>query len=304
MLLFLCEHAIGFFMYLLVVYIFISLIGRLYGDTVNILQDPEERTFVIPRKIWQTYKDKQLPRPAAEARTSWIQMNPNYEYNFMDDAEIEDYILNNWDKDTYQFFKVLPIGVMKADLWRYLIIADKGGIYSDIDTLCCLPIDYWLIFLASLNKIKVGKPLLFLGIENDDEREVIDFCQWTFMATPKHPAMEFACRYIVDNWRKNDIDLTPKCFVHLTTGPTILKYALMTYLDEPLSMRASDLYRKYQSNKECRRKINDRGIYLLPKLFYNGLVSLHLVGSMNFREGYIRWSDEAKAYRIKQISDH
>lgn len=253
--------------------------------------------FDIPQKIWQTYRTKELPRQAKEAQISWLELNPGYEYHLWDDDDIENYIRTARDADTLEFFKSMPIGVMKADLWRYLIIADQGGVYSDIDTVCCLPVDYWIILLGSLFKLEAGRPLLILGIENDDGRAVIDFCQWTFLATPKHPALEFACEYIVDNWRKNGIDLTRSDVVHLTTGPTILKRALMTYFGEPISTRASDFYVRYQEDPQLRQKLSDLGVYLLPKIFFNGLVSVHLVGSMNFGEGYIRWSDEVKALK-------
>jgi len=254
----------------------------------------------IPLKIWQTYRTKDLPRPAADARSSWIQENPDYQYCFMDDIEIEEYVLKNWDCETFAFFKSLPIGVMKADLWRYLIITHEGGVYSDIDSICCLPIDYWLLYLGGINQLPSGQPLLFLGIEEDNDKEVIDFCQWTFMATPKHPAMEFACRYILDHWKKNGMDLTSKNFVHQTTGPTILKHALMTYLDEPISMRASDLYKKYIVDKNLRKKLHARGVYLLSKVFYNGFASVHLVGSTNFKEGYVSWAEEVNALQSHQ----
>jgi len=136
-------------------------------------------------------------------------------------------------------------------------------------------------------------------VEEDNEKETIDFCQWTLMATPRHPAMEFACQYIVENWKKNGIDLTSHRFVHLTTGPTILKYALMTYFNEPVSMRASDFYHKYKSDKNLRKKLNDLGVYLLSKVFYNGFASVHLVGSSNFKEGYVSWAEEMQSLLIK-----
>ena len=31
---------------------------------------------------------------------------------------------------------MLPIAVMKADLWRYCVIYKYGGIYADADTVC------------------------------------------------------------------------------------------------------------------------------------------------------------------------
>ena len=43
-----------------------------YGDL------PVEDNYGIPRKIWQTYRTKDLPRPAADARSSWIQETVHY----------------------------------------------------------------------------------------------------------------------------------------------------------------------------------------------------------------------------------
>jgi hypothetical protein len=258
----------------------------------SFISGSEGSSYGIPRKIWQTYRDKQLPRPAAEVRESWLRLNPNYEYTFMDDAEIEEYVITACDPEMYEFFKALPIGVMKADLWRYLIVADRGGIYTDIDTLCYLPIDYWITFLCSLNKIEAGKPLLFVGLENER-----GFCQWTFMATPKHPAMSFVCRYLLDNWRKNGLSLHASSFIHITTGPTIWKSALLNYLNEPESTKTSVIWNKYNSDKGFRKKVNDLGVYLLSYEFYNGFAMGHLNGSTQFKEGYISWKGQGYLYR-------
>ena len=43
----------------------------------------------------------------------------------------------------------------KADIWRYLILYDKGGIYTDIDTECLIPLKEYIKendeFLNGLN---------------------------------------------------------------------------------------------------------------------------------------------------------
>lgn len=270
------------------------LVGSLSYTDASPPPGPKSDNYGIPRKIWQTYRTKELPRPAAEARESWLLLNPHYEYNFQDDAEIERYVINHSDIDTQTFFKALPIGVMKADLWRYLVMAEQGGVYSDIDSICCLPIDYWATYLGSLNRVESGKPLLFIALENE-----MGLCQWTFMATPKHPAMEFVCRFIVDQWRKKGIDLTTPHFVHKTTGPTIWKLAILSYLGEPSSLRMAALWDKYQSDQLYKKRINDLGIYFLPDHFYSGFASIHLNGSTQFGEGYISWQGEGHLYRRK-----
>jgi mannosyltransferase OCH1-like enzyme len=40
-------------------------------------------------------------------------------------------------------FKEYPIGVMRADFWRYAILYIYGGIYLDIDTQPLLSIEKW-----------------------------------------------------------------------------------------------------------------------------------------------------------------
>lgn len=90
----------------------------------------------IPRKIWQTYKTSKLPKQAKAAQKTWLSAS-QFDYLFFNDNDIECYILENWDSNTYDFFKALPLGVMKADLWRYLIICTEGRVYSDIDSILC-----------------------------------------------------------------------------------------------------------------------------------------------------------------------
>ena len=274
-------------MYFFAILFCVSLAMTLQGVSTG----PTNDNYGIPRKIWQTYRYKELPRPAEEARATWINQNPNYEYHFMDDIDIENYILNIWDAETYEFFRSFPIGVMKADLWRYLIIADQGGVYTDIDSVCSLPIDYWTALLGPLNKIETGKPLLFIGLENE-----CVLCQWTIMATPKHPAMEFARKYIVDKWQKNR-DLCSGGFVMSVTGPVVWSSAMMKYLGEPESTCASIIWNKYNSDKSYKQKINDLGVYLLSDQFYNGFALVHLNGSAKFGEGYISWLQESYLYK-------
>jgi len=267
-----CVHILLFPLMLM----FSSQNSSLYG---------KDRLFGVPPKIWQTYRTKELPRPAEEARKSWLELNPNCIYTFMDDDEIERYVYARGDPAMCAFFAALPLGVMKADLWRYLVITDQGGVYSDIDSICCLPIDYWLSVME--NKLNRGKPILLIGMEDEN-----GFCQWTLLATPRHPAMEFACKFILDHWQEKGIDLKSNRFVHCTTGPTIWKSAILSYLGEPTTTKPSVIWSRYQTDKDFKKKINDLGIYLLSYQFFSGFAVIHLNGSTQFEEGYISWQKE------------
>ena len=237
--------------------------------------------FQIPRKIWQTYKTKKLPRPAIAARETWIRKNPEYKYNFFDDDDMGSYIRENWDADTYAFFQALPLGVMKADLWRYLIIATEGGIYSDIDSTCCTPIRKW-----TLETQFITDDILLLGLEHE-----LHFCQWTFAATKNHPAMHYVCDYIIERWKQDGIDTSDEHFVHRVTGPSIWTDALFSYMNEENS-NLDEVYQRYLSDMQFKQKLHGLGIYLFSKNFYNGEASQNLFGSRFFGDGYVQWIKE------------
>ncbi len=236
----------------------------------------------IPKIIWQTYKTKQLPKPAQGAQKTWTNRNQGYAYHLCDDADIDKYIRTKWNEDTYAFFKELPLGVMKADLWRYLIIATEGGIYSDIDSTCCTPISKWGHLIP-----KNSPHVMLLGLENDKF-----FCQWTITATPKHPAMNHICTFIVEKWKEKGIN-PAKNFVCATTGPGIWSEAIKDYLGEERKTTAESIYNLYIKDANYRKKINDLGIWLFPQSFYAGIASKNLYGSQNFGDGYVQWTEES-----------
>lgn len=247
-------------------------------------------TSKIPRKIWQTYKSKQLPYPARQCQLTWLQKNPNYEYHFFDDEDIEKYIRNQWDDRTLTFFKALPVGAMKADLWRYLIVTTEGGVYSDIDSVCCKPINSWTTKVP-----KHDNHVLILGMEKWD-----CFCQWTIAATRQHPAMQYVCEYVINHYFNHGIDLNRERFVIFTTGPGIWSEALSSYMGLA-NLSAPEIYDRYLLDPGFRNRINKLGIWIEPVSYYDGKCSQNLSGSSTFGDGYISWITEQD--RLKEEAD-
>jgi mannosyltransferase OCH1-like enzyme len=250
----------------------------------------------IPKKIWQTYKTKDLPRPARKAQRTWLARNPEYEYMLWDDTDITSYVDTHTGSNMRTMFHSVPLGVMKADIWRYLIIADKGGIYSDIDSECCKPIRLWVP-----KRISKKSHVLLLAVE-----DLRNFCQWTFAATPKHPAMRFVCRYMVNRWKQNGIDIKNENSVYESTGPNMWTDAIVTYLGIdtegiPRTQLASTLYQRYVSNRHFRNLVHRKGIILFADDFYSGIASRNLYGGSSFGEGYVPWKHEinnTKTYEL------
>jgi len=99
---------------------------------------------VITKKIFQThqYKYEELPKWFKQTSMSWINLNPGWEYIYHDAATREKYV-----KDTCPELYKIYGEIRKphqADIWRYLIVKNEGGVYADMDSFCLVPMDYIL----------------------------------------------------------------------------------------------------------------------------------------------------------------
>jgi len=86
----------------------------------------------------------------------------------------------------------LPLPILRADFFRYLILLARGGIYADIDTEALRPAHQWLPPTSPANTVG-----LIVGIEADPQRDDwaiwyarrIQFCQWVMRAKVGHPVL-------------------------------------------------------------------------------------------------------------------
>jgi mannosyltransferase OCH1-like enzyme len=128
----------------------------------------------IPQLVWQTSASADLPPPAMRARESWQKLNPGWKLKLHDDSQAERFFRHRFESNwsaVYAAFKQYPIGVMRADLWRYAAVWAYGGVYADIDVKCVRPASAWLQRDCEV----------VLAPENDHH-----ICQWTFASVPQH----------------------------------------------------------------------------------------------------------------------
>ncbi len=114
---------------------------------------------VIPRIIWQTAKTKDLPDGMAKASHSWRNNNKEFQYSLHDDAECIDFLRNVYPPEVLETYFKLPSGAFRADFWRYCRLYVSGGVYADIDTVCCRPLrsyikerDQFVVPVGALDK--------------------------------------------------------------------------------------------------------------------------------------------------------
>lgn len=163
-------------------------------DWVRVPYDPHAS---IPLQLWQTYKHKNLTDEAQAAVTSWKDLNPHMPIGLHDDDDADAFVLSHYGPHVHALYRAFPLGVMRADFWRYAILYQYGGIYSDIDTRCLKPVKQWFppvlpqdsnkidqyfnpahkqVFVLggkAYNKLKWEDCSLIVGLENEK-----DICQW------------------------------------------------------------------------------------------------------------------------------
>ena len=142
----------------------------------------------IPKVIYQTWKDKNLPVEIHQIREKIKKLNPSYELILYDDIDIENFIINNYDNEVLQVFKKLNIGAGKADFWRYLILYKYGGIYLDIDADIIKNLD---------NLIKDTDSALITREKNKGV-----FMQWCLIFEKEHPILQRVIEKCISNIKK------------------------------------------------------------------------------------------------------
>jgi inositol phosphorylceramide mannosyltransferase catalytic subunit len=87
----------------------------------------------IPKIIYQTYYSNKLPI-ITKFFIWWMRKrNPDYKYEFFDDARIDNFLKTEYPPDFFKAYQKLAIGAAKADFFRYAVLYKTGGVYVDID---------------------------------------------------------------------------------------------------------------------------------------------------------------------------
>ena len=95
----------------------------------------------IPRRIVQSWCNRNLTPGITELCTTHRDCNPGYEYVFYDDEECRDFIKEHFHENVLLAYDALIPGAFKADLFRYCELYINGGWWFDIDMMSVGSID-------------------------------------------------------------------------------------------------------------------------------------------------------------------
>ncbi|KAH7013628.1 nucleotide-diphospho-sugar transferase [Ilyonectria destructans] len=197
----------------------------------------------FPAYIWQTWKyspdDPNFKFRDEEA--SWTDEHPGFVHEVITDDVAVNLLrlLYASIPEVLEAYNAMPLPVLKADFFRYLILFARGGIYSDIDTFAIQSAFKWIP--EKVPRETVG---LVIGIEADPDRpdwadwysRRIQFCQWTIQSKPGHPVLRDIIGRITNKtlaWKSaGKLEKFQGNDVVEFTGPAVWTDTVMDYLND------------------------------------------------------------------------
>lgn len=220
----------------------------------------------IPRTLYQTWKTEKVPKWAQRAVQSWDSMNPSYRHLIMGDKDIDELVHKSHPDMLEAFDQMKPI--QKADLFRYLILMDNGGLYADLDVECKRPIDKWVEqyrprdFYTSKINFVVGFEIVTdaKAVERHDFATEFQFSQWSMASIPNHPILQNV-KMLIREYFKQQKHLNSTSIVR-STGPGIWSDAIALHLKQAYGVILGDgLFNHKRMNEKGARIGN---ILILP----------------------------------------
>jgi alpha 1,6-mannosyltransferase len=241
-------------------------------------QFPYDVDAKTPAYVWQTWKytpgQGEFDELFREAEASWTIHHPSFVHEVITDNVAVHLIRHLYASvpQVLEAYNALPLPVLKADFFRYLILLARGGIYSDIDTSALKSAADWVPHDVPANSYG-----MVIGIEADPDRpdwhdwysRRIQFCQWTIQSKPGHPILVDVVANITQE------TLTRKKAGKLTkdhrdiiefTGPALWTDSIFAYFNNPdyfdMSTSKGNITWEHFTGMKAPKKVGD--VIVLP----------------------------------------
>jgi alpha 1,6-mannosyltransferase len=281
-------------------------------------QFPYDVEAKFPAYIWQTWKYTPASGHFGEnfrpAEASWSELHPGFVHEVITD-DVAVHLLRHLYAsvpEVLEAYNALPLPVLKADFFRYLILLARGGIYSDIDTYAIRSAIEWLP--GNVPREAIG---LVIGIEADPDRpdwaqwysRRIQFCQWTIQAKPGHPVL----RQIVTNITEQTLEkkkagklrsVKDKNVIEFT-GPAVWTDTIFGYMNDEryfdMATGNGNITWKDFTGMTAPKKIGD--VVVLPITSFSPGVGQMGAGEYDDPMAFVKHEFEGRPHPLRAIRD-
>lgn len=194
----------------------------------------------IPKIIHQTYKTHDIPDHWKLSPEMWRKHHPDWQYMFWTDADIREYIRKNYP-DYLELHDNYKYPIQRADMIRYFILKDYGGIYSDLD----------LYPTENLEKyFETGSDSYFVFSPN--QNSIIN----CFMASKKGAKIWDIVIPRLKN-KPPSYAIGKHLYIYFTTGPYFLNKTILES-DQHITLLPRNLFQAYDLNNQTDKGASNK----------------------------------------------
>ena len=217
----------------------------------------------FPRIIHMTWKTHSLPSWSQHNYRSWERHNPGWTIRVWDDAQVDAFVTQHLPA-ILPWWRTALKPVQRADVFRYLVLREQGGVYTDIDVTCMQPVEAW--FARERAYFSAGFVAGFEEVTaRPDWRQwfatQFQVVQWTMGSVAGHPILRRVLRNIVA-WYREGRHKANKSVIK-STGPGIWSVAIAQHLREAYGIEFGRAPFGHAAMKA--RGVHAGDVLLLPK---------------------------------------
>lgn len=195
------------------------------------------------QNIIQTWKNNKIPYKYHPGIKSLKNYNPDYNFIFFTDTDIEVFLKNNYP-EYYKTYLLLPYKIQKIDFFRYVAVYHFGGYYFDLDISANDKLDK----LNTNNNIAYFPIDMHINEYNYEQPRFNKYAdlgflvgQYAFYAPKYHPFIKSLIdgiynniqMYISEKTNNEQLLANPKVleqYIYDTTGPDYVTQQFIKYM--------------------------------------------------------------------------
>jgi mannosyltransferase OCH1-like enzyme len=192
---------------------------------------------IIEPVVYQTWEDRFVGKTHFKEIELFRALNPDLNFKLFDRQQRETYMREYWgEHPIFPIFTESQFGPMKADIFRYCLLFERGGFYFDISKGCSIPLGSLLqpnssalISFESHDCVIPPNPVLNNRLQHA-EKQVL---QWGMGFAKGHPILQrmienICCHYPLF---KGVAFQNPKNAILRFTGPGMFTKTVREYFD-------------------------------------------------------------------------
>ena len=192
----------------------------------------------IPRVVYQTAESRMVHPTHAKSIEEFRRLNPDLAFQMFDVTERDIYMHHAWSNHgILDVYERAVFGQMKADIFRYCVVFDKGGYYFDFNKGCAAPLRSLhppeaegLVSYETNPELIFPETPLATALQNPFNLVM----QWAFGFRKNHPFLERVIERIVEiePFFRDRVFRHPKAALLTMSAPGIFTSVFRDYVRE------------------------------------------------------------------------